>query len=356
MGSITERKRKDGQPAFMAQVVIKRAGRIAARENKTFDCRREAALWIAQREVELNRPGGLAVVENPKLADVIDRYLAESKRQAGKTKSQVLAAIKNHPLAAMRCDRIHSKDIVAFAQGLADNVKPQTVGNYLSHLASIFAIAEPAWGYPLKRAAMLDAIVVAKRMGYTSRSVERTRRPTLEELDRLLDYFAARDRRRADAVPMAPIMLFAAFSTRRQDEICRIRWDDLDADHGRVMVRDMKHPGEKIGNDQWVDLPPEALAVIRDRPRRGDRIFPHNADSISTAFTNACKILGIDDLHFHDLRHDGISRLFELGWTIPHVAAVSGHRSWASLKRYTHLKQRGDKFAGWKWNPKKSPA
>lgn len=63
----------------------------------------------------------------------------------------------------------------------------------------------------------------------------------------------------------------------------------------------------------------------------------------------ACYLLGIEDLHFHDLRHEGVSRLFELGWTIPHAASVSGHRSWQSLKRYTHIRQRGDKYAGWKW-------
>jgi len=60
-------------------------------------------------------------------------------------------------------------------------------------------------------------------------------------------------------------------------------------------------------------------------------------------------LLGIDDLHFHDLRHDGISRLFEMGKTIPQAAGVSGHRSWSSLKRYSHLRQTGDKYAGWKW-------
>jgi len=60
-------------------------------------------------------------------------------------------------------------------------------------------------------------------------------------------------------------------------------------------------------------------------------------------------VLGIDDLHFHDLRHEGCSRLFELGWTIPQVASVSGHRSWQSLKRYSHLRQSGDKLACWRW-------
>lgn len=125
------------------------------------------------------------------------------------------------------------------------------------------------------------------------------------------------------------------------------------------MVRDLKHPGEKIGNDQWCDLTPEAMAVIDRQPRIDARIFPADAQTVSTSFTRACILLGIttedmpsvERLHFHDLRHDGISRLFELGWNIPHVAAVSAHRSWISLKRYTHIKQRGDKYAGWKWLP-----
>lgn len=67
---------------------------------------------------------------------------------------------------------------------------------------------------------------------------------------------------------------------------------------------------------------------------------------MSAAFTRACKLLGIDDLHLHDMRHEGTSRLFEMGLTIPRVAAVTGHRSRASLQRYTHLRHTGDRFAG----------
>lgn len=60
-------------------------------------------------------------------------------------------------------------------------------------------------------------------------------------------------------------------------------------------------------------------------------------------------MLGIEDLHFHDLRHEGVTRLFEMGRTIPQAASVSGHRSWSSLKRYAHIRQTGDKYAEWKW-------
>ena len=77
--------------------------------------------------------------------------------------------------------------------------------------------------------------------------------------------------------------------------------------------------------------------------------FPYNSKSISASFTRACKFLGIEDLRFHDLRHEGVSRLFEIGWDIPQVASVSGHRNWNSMRRYTHLKGEGDKYKDWPW-------
>ncbi|MBL4821255.1 MAG: tyrosine-type recombinase/integrase, partial [Gammaproteobacteria bacterium] len=48
--------------------------------------------------------------------------------------------------------------------------------------------------------------------------------------------------------------------------------------------------------------------------------------------------LDIEDLHFHDLRHEATSRLFEAGLTIERVALVTGHKDWKMLRRYTHLK------------------
>ncbi len=148
---------------------------------------------------------------------------------------------------------------------------------------------------------------------------------------------------------MTKIIAFAIFSTRRLEEITRIAWSDLDEEGKRILVRDMKNPGEKIGNHVWCDLPAEALQVIQTMDRGSTEIFPYSPDAISASFTRAGPLLGIEDLHFHDLRHEGVSRLFEMGLNIPHAAAVSGHRSWNSLKRYTHLRQTGDKYANWKW-------
>lgn len=355
MGTILKRARQDSTTAYLAQIAIMRKG-IVHREAKTFDREKIAKTWIEKREAELARPGALSAAgvarrEGATLADAIDRYTSTTKKAIGRTKAQVLRTIKDGPLGALRCGDVTSRDSMDYAQVLGASAKPQTVNNYMSHLAAVFAIARPAWGFDLDQGVMADAQKVMKRLGLTAKSQERDRRPSLNELDRLLAHFVDRRTRRPSSNPMGTIILFALFSTRRLEEITRITWADYDDDGSRVMVRDMKNPGETVGNNVWCDLPPQAVQVIRSMGRNAEQIFPFNPDAITAAFTRACKLLDIENLHFHDLRHEGISRLFELGWNIPHVAAVSGHRSWQSLKRYTHIRQTGDKYAKWEGLP-----
>ena len=350
VGTIIERKRKDGSVGYHAQVVVRQDG-VTHRETKTFDRRPAAGAWIKKRERELSLPGAVAgkKAEDPPLSAAIDRYIAESRRAIGRTKAQVLTTIKIFDIAAKPCSTITSADVVAFATELSAGRQPQTVANYLAHLGSVFAIAQPAWGYPLNPACMLDARKVTARLGLVTKSKMRNRRPTLDELDRLMTHFSEIRHRRPGSLPMQTIVAFAIFSTRRQEEITRLAWADLDEEGSRVLIRDMKNPGQKIGNDVWCELPPEALRIVLAQPREGDRIFPYTPDAISAAFTRACSFLGIEDLVFHDLRHEGVSRLFEMGRTVPLAASVSGHKSWSSLQRYTHIRQAGDRYAGWCW-------
>lgn len=353
MGTITTRTRKDGSLSHMAVIRIKADGKLIHTETQTFDRKPAAQAWLKKRETELAEPGALTKPDDPTLGDVIDKYNLDKLREHGKTKDQVLRTIKASDLGAMRCSAITSQVLVAYAQSI--KAQPQTVGNYMSHLASIFTVARPAWGYPLDQQAMADARVVLAKLGLTARSNERTRRPTLDELERLLKFYTLQEAKRKDAIPMTRLIPFAIFSTRRQEEITRITGADLNRGAMEITVRDMKNPGEKVGNDVATTLTPEALALIDTQPATQGTIWPYNAESISTSFTRTCKILGIEDLHFHDLRHDGISRLFEIGWSIPRVACVSGHRSWKSLQRYTQYRQTGDKYAGWPWITKHLP-
>lgn len=352
MATISERKRANGSIAHFAQIRVYRHGRVAHTESRTFERRSDAKAWAIRRESELAKVGSdfsHLKQRGKTLGDAIDRYIAESHKEIGRTKAQVLRSIKSYEIADLPCQSITSVEIVSFAQELLPERSPATVGNYISHLASIFAIAEPAWGMPLAADQMKAAQAVCTRLGLTGKAASRDRRPSIEEIDALMDHFGRIIAARPSSIPMQQIVIFALFSTRRQDEIMRLRWDDLDVGGSRVLVRDMKHPGDKLGNDIWCDLPSPALVVVRSMPKTDERIFPFNSSSVGAAFTRATRSLGLVDLKFHDLRHEGVSRLFETGLTIPQAASVSGHRSWQSLQRYSHLRQTGDKWEDWRW-------
>ena len=349
MGTIVPRKRSDGTTGYTAQIRIKRKGALVHSESQTFDRKGAAVAWLKKREAELAEPGALEKrkVDDPTLGEVIQRYVDSRQREIGRTKAQVLRTVQGLGIATLPCSTITSQDWTVMAEGL--DALPQTRQNYLSHLAAVAAVAKPLWGVPLDAEVLREATVALRRHGIIGKSAKRDRRPTVAEMDRIIAHFVDRQVRVPRANPMPQIVAFAMFSARRLEEILRIKWADLQEAEGRVLVRDMKNPGEKAGNDVWCDLPPEAMRIIRTMPKADARIFPFGSDAVGMAFTRAMPLLGIEDLHFHDLRHEGASRLIEMGWSIPRVAAVTGHRSWESLKRYSHHRQTGDRWADWTW-------
>jgi integrase len=349
MASITPRKNKDGSMSYKAQVRVRRDGKIVHQETKTFDRKQAAATWAKKRESDLTTAEGLraALQEDPPLKEIIKKYKEERQKPLDRTKVSILDQLAESDIGSINGRDLTSANIVAIVKQL--NIAPSTRGHYLSHLSSVLKVARPLWGYPVDAGPVSDARIALVDMGLVGRSRHRERRPTLDELDRLMRLFGSIREGAPSSIPMQAIAAFTIFSMRRISEICRIEWDDFDPDEGRVMVRDLKHPNTKAGNDTWVDLTPEAVRIIEAQPRTDKRIFPYRALTASTAFGNATSFLEIDDLTLNDLRHEGCSRLAEMSWTVQRIAAVTGHRSWNTLKRYTQFRKLGDKFAGWPW-------
>ena len=102
-----------------------------------------------------------------------------------------------------------------------------------------------------------------------------------------------------------------------QEEICRVTWSDLNTRTKMLTIRDRKDPRQKKGNDQRIPLLAvsgyDAMALIEEqraiRTNEDDRIFPYVHKSAGTAFTRACRELDIEDLHFHDTKHEAATRL-----------------------------------------------
>lgn len=332
-----------------------RDGAVVHKETETFDREAAAKAWLKKRETALAEPGALAALSapDPTLGEIIERYLDEAEvlRGLGRTQEATLRAIAKSDLGARKGSTIDSAALVDYARERIerDGVQPQTVNGDFSLLGTVIDLAKPAWGYPLDGSVMDDARTVARHLGLIERAEERDRRPTRDELDRLMQHFHDAIRRRAFVLPMIKVVPFAIFSCRRQEEIVKIRWDDINEDEQAVLVRDMKHPRKKKGNNVWCHLPDRAWRLLHSMPRIEERIFPYTTDAISAAFLRACDWLGIEDLRFHDLRREGVSHLFETGLDIPQVTRVSAHRNWNVLRRYANLKGTGDIYAGWKW-------
>lgn len=144
------------------------------------------------------------------------------------------------------------------------------------------------------------------------------------------------------------IMWFAIVSARRQGEIVRLALDDDMGDY--FVVCDVKNPKGSKGNHkkfkvydesrQLIELLKSVREKVLDLGYDETLLVPVNPKTISREFTTACHFLGIDDLYFHDLRHEACTRLAERGLTIPHIQEVSLHDSWRSLERYVSIHKR----------------
>jgi integrase len=96
---------------------------------------------------------------------------------------------------------------------------------------------------------------------------------------------------------------------------------------------------QKMVRTVSIPLSKRAVASIGELPRSLDgTLFPVHTETIKQSFRAAVKRAGVKDFHFHDLRHEAVSRLFERGLSMVEVAAISGHKTLAMLSRYTHLR------------------
>jgi integrase len=306
---------------------------------ETFTLRRDALAWAQQIEVQAEHiaaTGYQPVPEGYSVGDLIDDYARECN-MGGRTKQATHTMLKRElgKVPLKRLNSIHLRDFIDKRQNAgAGGV---TIAADLSFFGAILKWGKHSRRMDLPTNLALDARRDLSARQVSTRSVEREREPTEAELDRLYAHW--RDSKR-QTIPMATLCAFALATATRQDEICSITVEDINVEKRTVIIRDRKDPRKKEGNDQTVPLLPAAWTIIEPIlvTRKSGRVFPYQAGSVSTAFTRACNKLGIDDLHFHDLRHKATSDLFRMGLSIQQVAVLTGHKTWTQLKRYTHIK------------------
>ncbi len=344
MPTITQRQTAKGKTRYRVEIVKKSDGKIIHRESKTFGTNRLAVEWGKRREAELALPNALEMVKykNITLGDVLKTYYDATSSNFGRSKNATIKFLMNQDIATRPIVSIRALDIIRHCQyRVALGTSGVTVANDVFYIKAVFKYARSALGMPLNISEIEDASEVLRDNRIIKRAAVRDRRPSFDELQKLDAYFS---QHQTTSYPMRFIMWFAIYSCRRQDEICRIRRADIDWEHKTYLVRDLKNPEGSAGNNKhalMTDKCCDLLKQIIDHVQDVDgRVFACDAKTVSAYFTRACKMLGIQDLRFHDLRHEGASRLAELGYTIPQIQQVTLHESWGSLAVYINMRHK----------------
>lgn len=110
-----------------------------------------------------------------------------------------------------------------------------------------------------------------------------------------------------------------------------MKWHDIDVQRRLLIV-----PGAKNGHSRTIPLTLTAVATLKSTAETNEKVFPITPNALRLAWDRLIERGSIADLHFHDLRHEAISRFLEMGLTIPEVALISGHRDLRMLMRYAH--------------------
>jgi integrase len=341
MATIKARRQANGATRYTAVVRMRRGTTVLHQESKTFAHRSAAVTWAKHREVELENPSALARVQRgaPTLAELIRWYIDtfETISKWQRSKQTHLEFLVRHSIGEANALTLTSAMLIDHVRSRrADGAGPATVMNDLIWIGVVLRAAKNVKELPVHPEITQEARSACRELRLIGKARRRARRPTADELARLREYFAHRDRRAQ--IPMQAIMEFAIASARREAEICRLEWRDNDPTSRTGLVRDAKHPTSRDGNHRRFKYTPEAWLIVQNQSRASACIFPHDPRSVGAAFTRACHMLGIEDLRFHDLRHEATSRLFERGYQIHEVAQFTLHESWNELKRYTNLK------------------
>ena len=303
----------------------------------TFDKKGQARDWATQIEAQADQiqKGGLISPQGLKVGHLVEMY-REAIPGGGRTKGACLTRLETR-LKRTKPERLPFalRDYIDKRQ--ADGAGGVTIAQDLSYLSTALDWARYTRHIDVDPEVARDARRSLKHRKLNTRSNERNRPPTKAELQALYAHWEAENPWRE--IPMPEVVRFALASAMRLGEITRIQAEDVDKEQRAVIIRERKDPRKKDQNDQLVPLVGDAWPMVEARLKKhpNGALFPYNPRSISASFTRTCKKLGIEDLHFHDLRHAATANLFRMGLDIPRVALITGHKSWENLKRYTNL-------------------
>lgn len=347
MATMSTRKTKTGEARYKFEIRLKKDGTIIHQESKTFSSKTVGKDWAKRREAELEKDGVIEAYKHKgiSLKQVMQSLLVATEHKFGRTRNSNIKFMVNQRIAELDIVTIKTSEIIKHCQERSTSgTDGATILQDISAIKSALKYAKSALGLPVTVTIIDEASEYLRDNRIIYKAKKRKRRPTYDELKKLDEFFASREMVRKQLFSMRLVMWFAIYSCRRQDEIATLLRSDIDWEQQVYIIRDMKSPTGSTGNHKTAHMPLNGWAVLKEMIARiktdNDFLLPVSSSSVGASFTRACHVLGIDDLHFHDLRHEGASRLAEDGSTIPQIQQVTLHDSWSSLQIYVNMTAR----------------
>ncbi len=305
---------------------------------KTFLTKDDASRWgrSLERRIDL---GEAAAPDNSelkllRLADLIARYEAEvSIHKRSKSAEFHFRQIARHSISKLPIAALSATTIAGYRDDRLKSVSGSTVRKELALLGHVLKLARNEWGLTQ----LGDPVRTVRK---PSEGLGRDRRVSPEEIEIIQQGF-----RRMRNPLLKEAFEFALATGMRRGEVLSLDWQHVGLESKTALL-----PITKNGDKRVVPLSPAALDVLKRRvgksqdsdeaniqPRSGV-VFPVSPNALRLAWDRMRKISNIKDLRFHDLRHEAISRFFEMGLSVPEVALISGHKDTRMLLRYTHLR------------------
>ena len=267
------------------------------------------------------------------IKELCERFMQETPG-LGATHVYSIQALAKMPIAKVVASELTVNDVNEHVRRRRnEGVAPSTVAQDLTFLRGVFVAARDRWKLDVSTDPIDHAKHALRKAGLVAASKPRDRRPTRQELQSLVDYFAESEKHARAKLPMRDIMEFALWSARRIGEICSLRWEDLDKTKKTCIVRVTDARGN-VRSHEFPLLGKAFDVVMRQPEKKGEpRIFPYGSKSASTAYSKAKAKLGIENLRFQDLRREAAIRLHEAGHSIEQIAKVTGRMDLNSLLR-----------------------
>jgi integrase len=262
-------------------------------------------------------------MQPPTLSQALDLYLSTVTpyKKGWKQEARRIRAWQKNPLSERPLHALRGVDFARWRTARIEaGASCSTARLDLAIVSNLYTVAAQDWGYE-----RLKNPVKAISKGRGSRPRERRLRQGEEA--RLLSWAEVM------CPSMKTLILLALETCMRRSEICGLLWQNVNLERRTLLLPDTKN-----GEPRTVPLTTKACALLDAMPRNGSRVFTHNTNWVSRRFHALCKAAGITDLRFHDLRHEAISRLFELDiFNVVEIARITGHKTVSQLNRYTHL-------------------